>query len=263
MYNNETLTVQQKEVKVLKSKHARAIMKERSRVQRMFILLMIALAACMIMVVYIVINNISSDKTIANYQDLVVSYEEERQNIAKQYESEISELKDEIAFMERTPTADLAVLRKVEQYQYVLDNGLSSDLVLYTDEQCKKWDINPHLVWAIVETESRYNPNVENTEGSSARGLGQIVIATARNMYENVLGHGAGSYSHKMAYDPFVNIQMMCALIGTGLQDNNTLEYAIKRYSGGVSGYLEHIQGVAATHGVTLTNDTCHYPQGS
>lgn len=263
MYNNETLTVQQKEVKILKSKHARAIMKERSRVQRMFILLMIALAACMIMMVYIVVNNISSDKTIANYQDLVVSYEEERQNIAKQYESEISELKDEIAFMQRTPTADLAVLRKVEQYQYVLDNGISSDLVLYTDEQCKKWDINPHLIWAIVETESRYNPNVDNAEGSTARGLGQIVIDTARNMYENVLGHGAGSYSHQMAYDPFVNIQMMCALLGTGLQNGNTLEYAINRYSGGVSGYLEHIQGVAAAHGVTLTNDTCHYPQGS
>ena len=66
-----------------------------------------------------------------------------------------------------------------------------------------------------------------------------------------------------MAYDPYVNIQMICALIGTGLQNENTLEYAINRYSGGVSGYLEHIQGVAASHGISLTNDTCRYSQGT
>lgn len=263
MYTNETVTMNQKEAREARSKHAKAIMRERSRVQRMFILLMIALAACMIMGIYIVINNISTDKTIANYQELVTGYEEERQNIDKQYRAQIENLENEISFLERTPTTDLTILRKVEQYQYVLDNGLSSDLVLYMDEQCQKWDINPHLMWAIVETESRYNPNVDNTQGSSARGLGQIVINTARNMYENVLGHGTGSYNHTMAYDPYVNIQMICALMGTGLQDGNSLENAVNRYTGGVSGYLAHLQSVASSHGVTLNNDTCRYSQGT
>lgn len=263
MYDNEIIMMNQKEVKEARSKRAREIRRERSRVQRMFILLMIALAACMIMAIYIVTSSITTDKAIANYQDLVTGYEAERLHIEDQYKAQIENLEEEIAFLERTPTTDLTILRKVEQYQYVIDSGLSSDLVLFMDEQCQKWDINPHLMWAIIETESRYNPNVDNSEGSSARGLGQIVVNTARNMYENVLGHGTGSYNHQMAYDPYVNIQMICALIGTGLQNENTLEYAINRYSGGVSGYLEHIQGVAASHGISLTNDTCRYSQGT
>ena len=250
-----------KEVKrAQEKKHARAIQKERLRHRKTFTLLIVALAMCIALAIYAGVSGYMNEKKIAQQNELIAEYESERDNIASQYESQLNSYQEQIAYLKQLENVTPDRLKILNEYSYVLDHGLSSDLVLYMDSQCQRWNINPHLMWAIIETESRYNPSVDNTEGSSARGLGQIVIATARHLWEDVLENGKGTYMHSMAYDPYINIQMACALIGTGLE-NGDLQYTIDRYSGKTEGYLEHIIGVANSHNQVINDQTCRYPK--
>lgn len=102
-----------------------------------------------------------------------------------------------------------------DKYSYIADTapenaGITIDLIAYNDELCKEADLNPHLIWAIVDTESSYNPTAKNAN-SSARGLGQFLESTARTFYEDerFLGHGEGSYDHDMITNPYLAVELM------------------------------------------------------
>lgn len=171
----------------------------------------------------------------------------------------LNQKEEQLEFLERTPTVDISILDKIEQYRYVIDEGFSADLILYTDEQCREWDLNPALVYSIIELESKFDPNADNPN-SSARGLGQIIKGTGKYLWEDILGNPKGSYYHEMAYDPYINIKLICCHLGNSFNKGYLLNEVIKAYSGGTSGYMEKLMNVATSHGYDLSDATCRYP---
>lgn len=175
-------------------------------------------------------------------------------------QSLLEEKENQMEFLERTPTVDIATLDKIEKLRYVVDEGISTDLILFMDEQCREWNLNPQFVWCIVELESKFDPNADNLAGSSARGLGQIIKGTGKYLWEDILGNPEGSYYHDMAYDPYINIQLICAHLGSSFNNGSLLEGAVKAYSGGTAGYMEKLMNIATSHGYDLSDISCRYP---
>lgn len=170
----------------------------------------------------------------------------------------LEQKEEEILYLSRTPTVDISVLDRIQKCRYVLDNGISTDLVLYTDEQCQEWNLNPLLIWSIIELESNFNPSADNPK-SSARGLGQIIKGTGKYLWESILGYPEGSYYHEMAYDPYVNIRLVCTHLGNSFKNGYSLQKVIKAYSGGTSGYYNKLVSIASSHGYELNDASCHY----
>lgn len=176
--------------------------------------------------------------------------------------AENTALTAEIEEMNAQKTADFDTLR---QFWYVFkeapdNSGLTVDALLYSDEVCKEWDVNPAWMWHIYFKESGYDVDIDNYGGSGARGLGQVMPSTGKSFWENILGHGAGSFSVEMLYDPKVNIEITTCLIGRNIA-TSSMSNALELYSGGGgTAYWNRVVNAAAEHGITLTNDNAHYP---
>jgi len=73
-----------------------------------------------------------------------------------------------------------------------------------------RFGINPHLWIALAETESNLYSKATNPK-STARGWGQILEGTARDIYENKLR--LGRYNHNMAFDKNINATLSMAYL--------------------------------------------------
>lgn len=127
-----------------------------------------------------------------------------------------------------------------KKYWYVLqkapDNGTwSMDLIEHIDNICKENDINPHLVFGIINVESNYRVDVVSSAG--ARGMCQFMPRTGRWIYEEKLGHGAGTYDHSMCSDPYINSEMCVAY----------LVYLINGHDGNMQKVLANYNGSTGT----------------
>lgn len=176
------------------------------------------------------------------------------------YEAEIAEVDTLVYAMENKlneKQADSAELFEIaRKYWYVFrdapdNSGLTMDDMVYLDSLCKDYDLNPHIMWCIYDNESGYTEVIDNFSGSSARGLGQVLASTGKSMYENVLQ--LGSYTHELAYDAQINMQITTALIARNVDSG--LYNAIALYSGdSTGGYYNTIQNIAIEHGVDISN---------
>ena len=148
-------------------------------------------------------------------------------------------------------------------FKYAGDNsGLTVDLIKYVDTMCKEWNVNPHWMWSIYWVESRFNTNIDNTAGSGARGLGQVMPSTGRSFWENVFNNGDGSFYTDMLYDPYVNVQITTAIIGRHLSNGWSMYDAVNQYSGGGGDdyYNKLITAGNDILGVSLNTETPTYP---
>lgn len=142
-------------------------------------------------------------------QKTINSYEE-REELFDKYEWAIIRSND-------THT-DITYERITSLEELAGEKGLSDDSV--------------NLVLALAMTESQGNEDAANPK-STARGLGQMLEATARFTYETLMDNGKGTYNHNMAFDGDINIAMMCYYLdylGIKYDDNMTL--VIKEYRG-------------------------------
>jgi len=199
-------------------------------------------------------------------QQLNAAHEEELSRAEAQI-SELTartlELEESLETMQNLHTADSGTISMwlVKKYMYVikeapLNKGVTLDLIAYNDQLCKEKNVNPHLVWAIINHESRFNAKACNPE-TDARGFGQFIPSTAKSVYENMLK--LGSYTHDLAYDPYISIQ----LIVEYLRDINTRQtnnvdvlneyggYTAGRYYREIKAYMDAV-GTDAT--VTVYN---------
>lgn len=150
-----------------------------------------------------------------------------------------------------------------KQYWYIFrdapaNSGISLELIKYVDEKCKEWDVNPQWMWAIYDLETGMDPRLDNSGGSGARGLGQVMPSTGKSIWETILNNG--TYTHNMAYDPFVNAEITITHIGRNLAIGS-MSNAIQLYSGGGgSSYYNTVISKGLEHGVTLTEANAHYP---
>lgn len=85
-----------------------------------------------------------------------------------------------------------------------------------------------------------------------------MMPGTAKNLYENVLKKG--TYTHDLAYDPFINAELSICHIGRNIAIS-TMENAIELYSGGGgSKYFNSVVNKGNAHGFTLSGGNAHYP---
>ena len=174
-------------------------------------------------------------------------------DLTTEYDGVITELTTRLNDS-RSESVDLFELCR--KYWYVFrdapdNSGLALEDMVYLDDLCKDYDLNPHIMWCIYDNESGYTAVIDNFSGSSARGLGQVLASTGKSMYENVLQ--LGSYTHELAYDAQINMQITTAMIARNVDSG--LYNAIALYSGdSTGGYYNGILSIAADHGVDISD---------
>lgn len=204
----------------------------------------------------------ATDKVSLSFQTQIDNLESEKEAL----NVEINALTDDINRLNESLTE--ATNEKeddfniIQRYWYILrdasdNSGLTLDLLRWQDELGQRFDTNPHLMWAIYKEESTYNVTAQNAK-SSARGLGQTLESSAKLIYENVLGHGKGSYNHSMAFDPYVNMEIATCMISRNL--NQGVTAALDLYGDGTSTYPSRILHNATENGTPISDSNCHYP---
>lgn len=192
------------------------------------------------------------------YAAEIETLESEKAVLKQQLDNVIAEKEQIVSIQE----ADFELLQK---YWYVLKDaepgcGLTLEVLRFADQECQKWDINPDWMWHVYQHESHWVTRIDNYMGSGARGLGQVMPGTGKEMWERVLGHGVGTFTLDMLYDPYVNVEITTAIIGLNMKNYGSMAMALKRYSGGSSSYYSVIVDMASDHGITLTEENVHYP---
>ena len=123
--------------------------------------------------------------------------------------------------------------KKYENIMYKYENvTLETRYLFKVLEECKKNNIDPDIMLAIFFKESRFDPLATNSV-SDARGLGQLMSSTGRWLYGDIYGHPE-LYTHDMAYDANLNIEMATYLIGYyhNKYDDPTYKEALTHYAG-------------------------------
>lgn len=199
---------------------------------------------------------------VEQYEQKIITYTDQIEELNGQIDglnSNIETLNLEIARLEDTNTVTLT---KLKGYSYIFDklpdnSDLTVDHLLYSWEMCREWNVNPQLMWAIYDIESEYDTKCDSSQ-STARGLGQVLESTAEEYWESILHHGHGSYWHRMAYDPYVNIEITTCIIGRNLE-KGTLEDALNAYGDQTDTYVSRVLSAAKRHGYTITNANARY----
>ncbi len=202
------------------------------------------------------------EKSSEELEKTVTQYEERHQTYIDQIETLNYKIGDLEAQVLRLTTEQAVDFEQLREYAYIFTDtpkgsGLTLDHIKWSWECSKTWNVNPQLMWAIYEVETDLDPRKDNSE-SSARGLGQVLASTGESIWEDVLGHGPGSYTHEMAYDPYVNIEITTCLLGRNLA-NGTLEDAIWLYGDRTESYYGQVMRAAKDHGVTITESNARY----
>lgn len=99
----------------------------------------------------------------------------------------------------------------------------------YVEKSAKEFDLDPALVYAVIRTESNFNPDA--VSGADAHGLMQITSDTFAH-YGNLRGESE-SYSTEALYDPAVNIEYGCHILRDLLDTFNDEKCAVAAYNAG------------------------------
>lgn len=201
------------------------------------------LAMMVLTIISIKIVELSNDTEVVDLESQVSALEIEYDSFMIMHQQTLLDHQTEIETytqrIERLETEmfteaenELAVLKK---YEYVIrkapaNGGVSFGLLSHADRLCKEKNVNPHLVWSIVEIESSFKSTARNTS-SDARGFGQFLKSTAKSIYEKYLCYG--TYNHEFAYDPYIGIEMIIEYLRY-LEDyhNGNIVSMIQNYSG-------------------------------
>lgn len=128
-------------------------------------------------------------------------------------------------------TVDLAKKYEYVMYDWQGPSDVTIDLVEYGYNLMVSKNMNPDILFAVIEVESQGHANNVNSS-SGASGLGQFMKGTGRYIYEDVLK--LGTYDHSTTpLDPKVNIQMMVTYLEIlhNQKDGNVKEM-MRSYSG-------------------------------
>lgn len=203
-------------------------------------------------------------ETVASYEARLLSAnesieaaKEETATVQKEYDKLVADMTQE----------DEAQFNVISKYWYVLrdaepDCGLTLGMMTYADALCKQKDINPDIIWTILDIESDFQPDAQNSK-SSARGLGQLLASTAKSIYEGYMGNGKGSYSHNMAYNGYTNLEIVINYIAYLKENYGDIRVMINGYSGDQSGkYYNNFAAIMRKNGHNL-NDLSYAGQSS
>lgn len=96
---------------------------------------------------------------------------------------------------------------------------------------CNENDIDPHLLFAFIMTESHGISDAENPK-STATGYGQLLNRTAKFVYEDLMYNGEGTFKNAISKDGETNIEMTARYIGYLRDNTNSVKSLIAAYAG-------------------------------
>lgn len=147
----------------------------------------------------------------------------------------------------------------LDKYSYALydsggrRNDINEYLLGVLEETCAVYGISPHLVLGVIMTESEGHANAKN-RSSTATGFGQILKGTGKYVYEDLMGHGKGTYNHNMAFDPETNIRMTATYLGNLVKQRGSVQRALQNYRGksNISSYVSKINSHIGKAGLSV-----------
>ncbi|MCD8215637.1 MAG: lytic transglycosylase domain-containing protein [Clostridiales bacterium] len=95
-------------------------------------------------------------------------------------------------------------------------------------EYAEKYDLEPEIVCAVINTESHFDENAVSSAG--AAGLMQLMKPTADWAAEQI---GLEDYSYENINDPKLNIELGCWLLNSLIYKYGDLETALCAYNAG------------------------------
>ena len=113
-------------------------------------------------------------------------------------------------------------------------------------EYASEYSLEPSLVFAIVKTESSFNPKAESKSG--AIGLMQLMPKTAKWVAEKL---NINNYQTDLLYNPQINIRLGCYYLRYLLDKFGVLETALACYNAG--------EGAMANY-INSNNNVIDYP---
>lgn len=144
------------------------------------------------------------------------------------------------------------IKQKLENSQYPLSYSE------YVEQSAKKYNLEPALVYAVIRTESNFNPNARSAAG--AHGLMQITDDTFAH-YRG-LREEAEDYSLEALYNPAVNIDYGCHILRDHLDIFGDERCAVAAYNAGpgnVEAWLENPN--ISPDGKTLETDSIPFEE--
>lgn len=121
----------------------------------------------------------------------------------------------------------------------------------YVEKYSEENELDKYLVYAIIKTESNFNPNVKSN--ADARGLMQLLEETAVERSNAIEGEEIEAYD---LYDPETNIKLGTSYFAylMGLYDDNMI-LAIIAYNAGLGNVEQWIKdGVIKSDGTDIEN---------
>ena len=115
------------------------------------------------------------------------------------------------------------IKQRVQNAQYPLSYSE------HVEKYARQFDLDPALVFAVMRTESSFNPEAESPAG--AYGLMQITADTL-DLYMRIRGE-EGKYTVSDLFEPAVNIEYGCAILRDLLDEYGDEKCAVAAYNAG------------------------------
>lgn len=161
---------------------------------------------------------------------------EEYGSVISSYIDTISELRVQVnTLAHRNETFD-PIINRAKIYKKVDTSYMNYDFVSSIFNLAKTKGIDPYIVFAIIDTESNFNPKARS-KYASAIGLGQITNFTGKFIHSNLLKKDT-PYEHEMLLNPSLNVSYMIEYLVYLTKKHRSYDRAIKEYCGGfMKGY--------------------------
>ena len=225
------------------------------------------ITAALFLLIGVLISNFNNAMVIDNLKETIVSLENHENVMAQKLRQMTDDYNDSIQTIKEMNSKYTALYDEYMEYQdtvgfsqeklydiankymYVIEKApkrseLTLENLIYMDELAEKYDINPHIVTSLFETESSYDSTAKNKD-STATGLGQFLAATGKYVYYDLLGYDGDYYHPVSARIPQLNIEMTLKYLDYLVDYRGDIKSALKYYSGGSSNYVTTVMNRA------------------
>lgn len=180
------------------------------------------------------IKELTIENSKLNGSNILIT--EEYNNVISSYVDTISELRVQIsALTHRNETYD-PIINRSKIYKKVDTSYMNYEFVSSIFNLAKTKNIDPYIIFAIIDTESNFNANAKS-KYASAIGLGQITDFTGKFIHNGLLKKKT-PYVHDMLLNPSLNVSYMIEYLVYLTNKHKSYDRAIKEYCGGfMKGY--------------------------
>lgn len=123
-----------------------------------------------------------------------------------------------------------SIIERSKRYPNSNTDYLNDEFIGTVFDMCETRNVNPYIVFAVIDVESNFHSNAKNKSG--AIGLGQITPGTGAFIKKNLMKKSE-AYVHDALLSPSLNVQYIVEYLDYLLKRHSNYDRAIKQYCGG------------------------------